>query len=80
MASEEKQGDKLCPYKSKQQIKCGYCKVSMCRDRLGEHTESKHPGLPKKELQEGQVTLLDLFSKRKTQEIYDSDTKRTKGD
>ena len=43
-------------FKSKISIQCGYCKISMRRDRLSEHTRQQHPGLPIKE--RGQTSLI----------------------
>ena len=47
-------------FKSKISIQCGYCKVSMQRDRLSEHTRQQHPGLPIKE--HGQTNLTAILS------------------
>ena len=49
-------------FKSKISIQCGYCKVSMRKDRLSEHTRQQHPGLPIKE--RGQTSLTILSRKR----------------
>ena len=50
-------------FKSKISIQCGYCKVSMRRDRLSEHTRQQHPGLPIKE--RGQTSLTAILSRKR---------------
>lgn len=65
MASKSKKGD--LKFRSKQQIKCAYCGVSMRRDRLGLHTQEQHPGKAKRE--EGAVqsrSIMDLLQPRST--------------
>ena len=55
--------------KSKQQIKCWYCKTSMRKDRLEKHTTDQHPGKPKRE--DGQVpnrSLIDMLSRNRAAE------------
>ena len=47
-------------FKSKISIQCGYCKVSMRKNRLSKHTHQQHPGLPIKE--RGQTSLTDILS------------------
>ena len=50
--------------RSKQQTKCGYCHVSMRRDRLDEHTREQHPGQVRKEKGELQVrSLMSMWQK-----------------
>ena len=46
---------------SKSQIKCGYCDVSMRRDRLKEHTTNKHPGLSAKEASTRSKDIKHMF-------------------
>ena len=53
-------------YRSKQQIRCGHCKVSIRRDRLAEHTQKQHPGMQK--LEEGQTSsrsILEMLGSKK---------------
>lgn len=52
MASKKTKNPSQFP--SKQDIRCGYCRVSMRGDRLPVHTREFHPGLPDKKLGEVQ--------------------------
>ena len=56
-------------FKSKISIQCGYCKESMRRDRLSEHTRQQHPGLPTKE--RGQTSLTDILSRNRPHDRED---------
>ena len=56
-------------FKSKISIQCGYCKESMRRDRLSEHTSQQHPGLPTKE--RGQTSLTDILSQKRPHDRED---------
>lgn len=55
-------------FKSKLDIKCGYCQISMRRDRLAGHTKQQHPGCSKKEMGEVQSrSLKDMLMKKSPQ-------------
>ncbi|KAJ8041006.1 hypothetical protein HOLleu_15484 [Holothuria leucospilota] len=75
----------MAPFRSKEQIKCGHCQVSMRRDRLAEHTREFHPGQSKKEDGEKNQNLLDMFARktsanRPTQETAMGTSKRSGAD
>ena len=48
--------------RSKQPTKCGYCRVSMRRDRLPQHTDDQHPGQLVKEYGDSSQTLVDMLA------------------
>ena len=53
-----------------------YCKVSMRRDRLSEHTRQQHPGLPIKE--RGQTSLTAILSRKRPHDRgYEGETNPT---
>ena len=56
-------------FQSKIFIQCGYCKVSLRRDRLSEHTRQQHLGLPIKE--RGQTSLPAILYRKRPHDRED---------